>query len=140
MNFRPSATTIVPVLVISPSLESNADDLLIDLQTVLIRFGGDAAFAAECAELLEAELPAMLAAMRNGFQSRSAESVSRAAHTLKGAVSNFWEQGPAKTAARIDWLAREGQLDQARPLVDVLEHELAVLSTALRGLRTEAAS
>ena len=119
----------------SHSPESTADDLLLDLQNVLLRFGGDAAFAAECAELLEAELPGMVTALHAAFAGSSPDGVSRAAHTLKGAVSNFWEQGPARTAARIDSLARDGRLDAARPLVARLEEELTTLTAALRGLR-----
>src|SRR5436305_1618375 len=102
-------------------------DLHLDLTEVLARFGDDPAFAVECAELLEAELPGMVDAMRQAVRLESADGLHRAAHTLKGAISNFCETGPTKTAARIDALARDGQLAAAGGLIDVLERELAGL-------------
>ena len=112
----------------------------LDRSAVLARFGGDADFAAECAEVLEAELPAMIESLRDGVRTGSAERLHRAAHTLKGALSNFCEDGPTRTAGQIDSLARDGRIDEARPLLAVLEQELAAFVLALRGLRSPSSS
>jgi two-component system sensor histidine kinase/response regulator len=111
-----------------------------DLSAILVRLGGDVDFATECAELLEADLPAMLEPLGEGFRLGSAEMIQRAAHTLKGALSNFCDDGPTMTADRIEALARDGRLDDARPLAAVLHDELASLAAVLSGLRSRPSS
>jgi|SRR5581483_2325464 len=114
-------------------------DLTFDTAAVLDRFGGDREFVLECAGVLSDELPALFSAMHDAAQSGSADALFRAAHTIKGALSNFCDYGPTRTAAKLDALAREGRLDQAVPLISVLEHEVAGLVAALAGLRPEGA-
>lgn len=111
-----------------------------DLSAILVRLGGDAEFATECGELLEADLPGIVGALAEGFHLGSAEMIQQAAHTLKGVLSNFCENGPTTTAGRIEALALDGRLDDARPLVAVLNEELASLVAVLRGLRSHPAS
>ena len=120
-----------------PNMDASAAPIALhlDLAAMLERFGGDTAFAVECAELLEAELPAMLESLHDGVRLESAEQLHRAAHTLKGAMCNFCDHGPTRTAAQVDVLAREGRVHEAGPLVAVLEQEIAALLAALRGLR-----
>ena len=115
--------------------DSPGGGLQVDLPGMLDRFGGDVDFAVECAELLEIEMPAMLEAVRAAFRAASTDKLCLAAHTLKGAVSNFSEDGPAKTAGRLDTLGRSGQLSEAFLLLPQLEEQLDALLVALRELR-----
>ena len=115
--------------------DSPGGGLQVDLPAMLDRLGGDLNFAVECAELLQIELPAMLEAVRAAFRAGSTDKLCLAAHTLKGAVSNFCEDGPAKTAGRLDTLGRRGQLDEAFLLLPQLEEQLDALVAALRELR-----
>ena len=117
-------------------MDERVNTLAVDLSAILTRLGGDATFAIECTELLEADLPAMLYALNQGFRLGSAEAIHRGAHTLKGVLSNFCETGPTLTAARIDILVLGGRIDDARPLMAVLEEEVASLVTLLHGLRS----
>ncbi len=117
-------------------MDEPANTLGVDLSAILMRFGGDATFAIECADLLEADLPALLDALNQGFRVGSAEMIHRGAHTLKGVLSNFCETGPTLTAGRIDALVLGDRLDDARPLMAVLEEEVASLVTLLQGLRS----
>jgi HPt (histidine-containing phosphotransfer) domain-containing protein len=104
---------------------------------VLARFGGDLAFAVECGQALADELPAMLRAIRAAMQQRSAEQLLRAAHTLKGALSNFVLDGPTATAIKLEGVARDARLDDAPPLVKTLEDEVAMLMAGLRELAAD---
>src|SRR5258706_13303707 len=101
----------------------------VDLSTILVRLGGDADFATECADLLEADLPALLEPLRDGFRLGSAEMIQQAAHTLKGALSNFCDTGPTMTANRIEALARDRRLDDAQPFMEGLDAELSALAS-----------
>ena len=109
--------------------------LALDIPEIISRFGGDREFAAECAGLFADELPAMLEALREGLRLESAERVNRAAHALKGAAGNFSLAGPTVTAGEMERLARDGRLEDARPLQSVLERELARLLEGLQGLK-----
>jgi HPt (histidine-containing phosphotransfer) domain-containing protein len=106
-----------------------------DGAAVLERFGGDVDFAAECSQVLANGLPAMIQALHDGMEIDSAEQVFRAAHTLKGALSNFLSDGPTKTAARIENLARDEQLAEASDAIATLEREITMLMSGLRDLQ-----
>ena len=54
-------------------MDERSDAYGVDLSAILERLGGDAAFATECAELLEADLPVMLEPLRDGLRRGSAE-------------------------------------------------------------------
>jgi len=121
------------------ALSMSASDFRFDVDALFDRFGGDRAFVIECADVLKNELPELFAAMHEAARAGSADGLSRAAHTMKGALSNFTDVGPTRTAARLDTLAREDRLDQAVVLIPVLEEEAAALLAALDALRTEGA-
>ena len=106
-----------------------------DVTGVVDRLGGDRAFLAECVDLFAAELPPMMAALRDSVNEASPEKVQATAHALKGMTSNFCQEGPARTADRIDALAREGRLSDASRLLAQLEDELVLLQAALQHLR-----
>jgi two-component system sensor histidine kinase/response regulator len=107
------------------------------LGNLVERFGGDAALASEVATLFVAESPAMLQRLKESLRNRSAEEVSKAAHALKGAVSNFSRVGPIETAARIEDLARGGSLEEVPALLDVLELQMTQLVAALQAFTRE---
>jgi two-component system sensor histidine kinase/response regulator len=108
-----------------------------DVSGVLDKLGGDREFLAECIDLFAAELPAMMQTLRDSIQAASPDRVHAAAHALKGMTSNFCEDGPAKTAGRIDRLAREGQIDEAPRLFAELEDEIEKLLADLRALKED---
>lgn len=102
-----------------------------DVGPALERFGGDRDFLAECLGLLKAEIPALLAALKDGIRNNAAEPTHAAAHALKGMTSNFCEEGPTVTAAEIVEAAREGRMAEAPDLVARLEREIHALVGSL---------
>jgi two-component system sensor histidine kinase/response regulator len=112
-----------------------AEQATYDVTGVVDKLGGDREFIAECVDLFEAELPPLMNALRDSVSAASLERVQAAAHALKGMTSNFCEDGPAKTAGRLDHMAREGQLQDAPRLVTQLEEEVARLLDALHALK-----
>ncbi len=93
-------------------------------------------FVAECIALLEQEAPAALDAIRDAVAQNSAPLISNAAHALKGMAGNFSADGPAATAARLDRMAREGNLAEAPAMLARLEVELPELIAALQPLKS----
>jgi len=110
----------------APAASGWSSDAMID------RLGGDEALARELARLFIAECPKMLGAVHDSLTSGSPDTVRRAAHALKGSVSNFVEGGPTAAALELEHIGREGRLDDAAAAVVVLERELDGLLRHLR--------
>jgi HPt (histidine-containing phosphotransfer) domain-containing protein len=102
-----------------------------DVGPALERFGGDRDFLAECVGLLKAEIPALLAALKDGIRNNAPDPTHAAAHALKGMTSNFCEEGPAMTAAALVEAAREGHMSDAPALLARLEQEIDALVLSL---------
>ena len=105
-----------------------------DVTGVIDKLGGDREFLSECIDLFASELPAMMQTLRDSIHAAAPDRIHAAAHALKGMTSNFCEDGPARTAGRIDHLAREGQIEDAPRLFAQLEDEVAMLLADLRAI------
>jgi HPt (histidine-containing phosphotransfer) domain-containing protein len=68
---------------------------------------------------------------------RSADEVRRAAHALKGSLSNFIDEGPTATAFELETMGREGRLDESSKALGRLEGEIATLIVRLREFREQ---
>jgi hypothetical protein len=58
--------------------------------------------------------------------------VRRAAHALKGSLSNFIDGGPTATAFELETMGRDGRLDETARALERLEGEIAGLTVRLR--------
>lgn len=79
-----------------------------------------------------ADAQGRLAGLRAAAGAGDAPSLEAAAAALQGAAATIGAKGVARLAARLEALARERRLEEAAPLVDSLDGELA---RALRRLR-----
>ena len=70
--------------------------------------------------------------MRDALDRADATSAAVAAHTLKGAVGNLPARAAFGAAERLETLAHEGNLEEARIAYAVAEREIADLLTMLR--------
>jgi HPt (histidine-containing phosphotransfer) domain-containing protein len=70
----------------------------IDLRAAIERLGGDAQLLREMAAIFVEDAPGLLDQVQSGRGGEPSEMASRAAHSLKGLVSNFSE--PASNAAQ----------------------------------------
>ena len=96
------------------------------------QLGGDDQFARELVALFLVECPKMMAAVRESVEQGTADGVRRAAHTLKGSMSNFIEGAPVTTAFALEQQGASGQLTDAAATLVKLELEVADFVTALR--------
>ena len=76
-------------------------------ERMLARLDGDRELAVELAGIFVEECPRMLQRLREAVAAGSADEVRRAAHALKGSVSNFIDGGPTATAFELETMARE---------------------------------
>jgi HPt (histidine-containing phosphotransfer) domain-containing protein len=97
--------------------------------------GGDQAFLAELVDELLADAPQQLAALREGLESGSAETVRRAAHTLKGNGRTFGANELAALGLEIEEAAAAGDLAAAGARAGDLEAAWDRVRPALEALR-----
>jgi PAS domain S-box-containing protein len=93
---------------------------LLDPRVLLAACGGDAVILEKIGQALRARLPEQMVAVRDGLRGRGAAELREAAHKLAGMVAAF-STVAAGVASEIEDRAADGQLEEARPLVEQLE-------------------
>ncbi len=121
----PSALA-APVASVAPPVAPPAP-ALIDLEKALPRFGDDRDFFLEMLDEFVQTLPERCQALRQALGAASAEEVSRQAHSLKGAASNFNAEPLTTLARMLEQNARGGDISQAAGQVDQVEAQIAAL-------------
>lgn len=118
---------------------SGADRVIVKWtpERMLARLDGDRELAVQLAGIFLDEYPNMLQRLRDAVSAGSADEVRRAAHALKGSISNFIDGGPTATAFELETLGRNGQVEGAPALLDRLDRELIALSDFLREFQSK---
>jgi GAF domain-containing protein/CheY-like chemotaxis protein/HPt (histidine-containing phosphotransfer) domain-containing protein len=93
--------------------------------------GGDAGFVLELIEQFIADTPALIEAARAGLETRDADEVRRAAHTLKSNAATFGAHGLAEHSRGLEEAAKRGALDDGPAQVEAMARELEVVCEAL---------
>ena len=106
-------------------------DEVLDEALLLERVGGDRRALAQLVELFLADAPLLVESIRRAIEEKDARALQAAAHTLKGAVSNFAASAATGAAARLQQIGESGRLNGARAACDVLEKELEQVRGAL---------
>ena len=96
------------------SLEDNmrfSEQLVrLDRAVALERLGGDEELLQEVAALFLEEYPSIMSQIHEAAESRNAHRLERAAHTLKGSVSNFGAESAVEAALALEKIGRSGDL------------------------------
>jgi HPt (histidine-containing phosphotransfer) domain-containing protein len=106
---------------------------------MLARLDGDVELAQQLAAIFIEESPRMANRLREAVAEGSADAVQRAAHALKGSLSNFIDGGPMATAFELETMGRNGRLDEASRTLARLDGEIADLVTALKEFQSRGA-
>jgi len=120
-----------------PSIDAEAGTELIDRAQVLRRVGGDLDLLKELTEIFLEECPQLLTSVREAIAGRDGEALERAAHKIKGAVSNFSAHAAVEAALQLETMGREGDLTGAESVCVALESSIERLKPALAALGTE---
>jgi two-component system, sensor histidine kinase and response regulator len=116
--------------------DRNAPDVQ-ERRAVLDRAGGDVRLAHRIVELFLKTTPQLLDDIRAAVAQSDAVALAKAAHTLKGAISNFPFDTARDSAARLEAMARESDLSHVKDAYVSLEAELARVRPTLEELRRE---
>jgi two-component system, sensor histidine kinase and response regulator len=104
---------------------------MVDLEGSLKRLGGDRSLFLEFVQVFDEDSPGLLKAVREGVANRDGPAIERAAHSLKGLVSNFGAHPVVRAAAHMEEAGKAEQWDRAESVLDRLESTIARLNTAL---------
>jgi HPt (histidine-containing phosphotransfer) domain-containing protein len=102
-----------------------------DEAALLERVDQDLEFLRETVEMLGTDGRAYMAEIRRAEGAGDAAAVSRAAHTLKGMVSNFCAVETQARAAAVERIGKGGDLSSAGPAVADLDAHLTALIAEL---------
>jgi hypothetical protein len=127
-------------MVIKHTHSTPSSDVLaavgVNLRDVTERLGGDASMLPDVCRVFTQDCPRMLGNLQAAGDARSAVALAKAAHALKGAVSNF-TTGPAfETAMIVEQMARSGELEMALAAVPALTQCVTALRNALATVAT----
>ncbi|MGE0824346.1 MAG: response regulator [Candidatus Binatia bacterium] len=108
-----------------------------DRDEALDRVDGNTALLRELVGLFFDEIPGLLATIHESVVHRDVKALERAAHTLKGAVSNLSAKDACSAALRLEMLGYGGDLTDVEEVYADLEKEITRLRSALTALREE---
>jgi len=103
----------------------------LDCEVALERLGGDEELLREVAGLFLDEYPMLLRDIQSAAMSRDAEALQRAAHSMKGSVSNFGADVVYQAAFILEKKGRAGELDSLGPCIERLACALEDIHPAL---------
>lgn len=118
----------------APSDVPVTDPEVCDLPALLARFEDDADLIQELAGLFLDDSPSLVSKMREAVESSDSLSLEKAAHSLKGSVSNFCAQRTHQAAVRLEEIGRAGQASIAEPALECLEKSLNELQPLIEKL------
>lgn len=106
----------------------------LDCAVALERLGGDAELLREVAGLFLEEYPLLMDEIQAAAMTGDADSLQRAAHSMKGSVSNFGADEVYQAAFTLEKLGRAGELDALEPSITLLASALENIRPALEML------
>ena len=103
-----------------------------DERELLDRVDNDTEFLAETVQMLTDDGPALMGDVRTFLAAGDAGGVARAAHALKGMISNFCAAAAQGSAQDVEKHAKAGGLSEAAEAAEVLDARLAELIAELK--------
>ena len=119
------------------SVQFTSQIVRLNSAVALERLGGDEELLREVARLFLDEYPALLVEIREAVAARDANALQRAAHTLKGSVSNFGADAAYNAAFVLEMMGRTRDLTNVERGLAELDEALQYIHPALLELAVE---
>ena len=116
---------------VAGTLATQSEESPFDLADALRHVGGDKALLKELLQLFAVECPQLLASIRDAINRSDAALLRRAAHSLKGAVSNFGTPAVVAAAQSLENLGHSGNLVEAQAACARLQKTLDLVQPEL---------
>jgi CheY-like chemotaxis protein/HPt (histidine-containing phosphotransfer) domain-containing protein len=109
----------------------------LDTTKILERIGGDRELLRELAGLFVGDCPRMLSDIQDAVRDGNADALQKAAHALKGSVSNFAAEAAVQVAFRLEMMGRNQDLTDATQALKELEREIGRVREGLSAMAQE---
>jgi two-component system sensor histidine kinase/response regulator len=106
----------------------------VEVIQLLDRIDDDRSLLAELIEIFRREYPDNLQAAQRAIDTRNAEDLQRAGHTLRGSLGNLSASGASAMAAELEASGRSNDLSKAQAVLNKLVSELGNVMRALEAL------
>ena len=131
LNVAPVTALEEDVTAVDGPVDGAIDADLFNLDKVLNQLGGDQDLLTELIAVFLDDMPAQMRAIETALGEQNADGLRRAAHSLKGAVSNFASESTRREAASLEELGRAGALEGAADIFERLTTQMSLLVQAL---------
>lgn len=101
-------------------------------EEILEKLGDDEEFLKELAEIFIESYPEQMSNIEEAINNNDNNLLFEAAHTLKGAISNFGKNTAYEMAFKLETIGKEGKMDEAEKNHRVLVKEIEQLVNALK--------
>ena len=115
-------------------MSTDCEHRLVDRAAVLDRVGGDEDLLREITCLFLTEYPRLIDEIQSAVDTGDATRLERAAHSLKGSVSNFGAPAATEAAYRLESIGRKLQMTQAAEALEELVSQFQQLHPELEQL------
>jgi CheY-like chemotaxis protein len=119
---------------------STAEEMTIDAQDLMERVSDDREFLAELVGIFKEDGPRQLESIKKALEEQNREEMRRAAHSLRGALSNLAAVRASALAADIEFAGTLGDFSSAHTALHRLEVELTRVIDTLSAICQEAVS
>lgn len=109
----------------------------LDCAVALERMGGDEELLREVARLFLDEYPGLIEEIRIAATANDTDALQRAAHSLKGSVSNFGAESVCNAAYVLENMGRKGDLSAVTSNIQSLIQALDYIRPALLELAAQ---
>lgn len=109
---------------------------IIDWKRGLAAADGDSTLLHDLLRIFANEAPAALDKLRSAVEMKDGAAIERAAHTLKGAVSNFGAEAVVQAALNIEIMGRQRDLEHAEEAFRSVEQKIRRVLAAIETLET----
>ena len=104
-------------------LQEEKSQIIVDKEGGLRRLGGDQEIYNELMELFIDQTTEQVEQLKEAVKNRTAESVQKIAHSIKGAAANLGVMVVQKTAFELEQIGSNNELDDAEKLLSKLIFE-----------------
>jgi CheY-like chemotaxis protein len=108
-----------------------------DLNAAMERVEGDNELFVELIDLFFDQSPALIAQIQDAIAAGNPVALQNAAHSLKGAISNFEAHGAFEAAFKLEVIGKDEMLDEAGEALQALDAEVLKLTSALAVYRQD---
>jgi HPt (histidine-containing phosphotransfer) domain-containing protein len=108
-----------------------ASPFVLDRESILDRLGGDEEIYAMMVDMYIQDVDHNCSVLADAYTSGDPKALQREAHTIKGLLATFSDEGGVADALLLEQLAREGKVEGLQAAIDGLQERMREVASVL---------